>query len=790
MNADRWPEILEVLGWVLIHSIWQFVSIGVVLGIVLTVLGRRSPRIAYGACLAAMCFMPIGTAYTFMQTSRVRASGLEGLSQGTVTEHADAEAKPAFLRIAAPRGPIARSGEASPRESHGVANSIPDGGYSGSPALRLAQFTVSIWARLTSWLQPWTYALSVVWMTGVMALSLRPMIAWYYIRRLRKTGIEEVTGHVNALVKRLARQLGISRSIVVVRSTLVSRPATIGMIKPMILLPASVLTRMSQEQLEALIAHELAHIRRLDYVVNAFQIGVETLFFYHPCTWWISSRARHYREQCCDFVAVSVTGDRIEYANMLVWLDENLPNVFSFSLSLSASDGVLVQRIRRILDPTPSHMRRGPIALLTAGLALSVLAMSCITLAICASPSRLLGSDSQKALRPQSYNDTIVNAFTNSLSKRLTLQPHEGIIRSLADELKEYLESRGDSEPSIEVTKQAVSFVRRTIAEWPVDTPRKLRRNFEFLCRRTWFMAESGSLPPDDLKRRHQQREWMRSYIRELPVSSREEKVSGWCHAGRLTALENEVFQNPLFHSPMSDPEFQHFQTRLVGYQQGARLGRLMFAPSHIMLAAIKANSTNRCALWPPLPPGSDLPSNSTFASMIFSSAFHCQLVDHEGVLQTYDADSSSVDTILVNNRASTANSTSIKRVTTRIRGDLRWDAARKNLVAIANARLAVLSETSWTNIISIPVEELRDHVALHARRTIHALGKMRQSNLCREPTPILVLQSNGGQLIFLRVQQVHDDSVYLQVRPIQSRVDYPAFDCCDDCGIWNSTEM
>src|SRR5205085_6589248 len=105
------------------------------------------------------------------------------------------------------------------------------------------------------------------------------------------------------------------------RSALVEVPTAIGFMKPVILLPASTLTGLAPAQIEAILAHELAHIRRHDYFVNLLQSVIETLLFYHPAVWWVSRRVREERELCCDDLAVRASGDAIAYARALSELE-------------------------------------------------------------------------------------------------------------------------------------------------------------------------------------------------------------------------------------------------------------------------------------------------------------------------------------------------------------------------------------------------------------------------------------------------------------------------------------
>ena len=145
-------------------------------------------------------------------------------------------------------------------------------------------------------------------------------------------------------------------------------PTVIGWLKPVVLLPASALAGLAPHQMEAILAHELAHIRRHDYLVNLFQTVVETLLFYHPAVWWLSRRIRAERENCCDDLAVSLCGDPVAYAAALAEL-EGLRSTTGDSV-LAATGGSLLQRVRRLLG-APSHAGRAP-GWLAAGLALLV----------------------------------------------------------------------------------------------------------------------------------------------------------------------------------------------------------------------------------------------------------------------------------------------------------------------------------------------------------------------------------------------------------------------------------
>src|SRR5947209_18639181 len=123
-------------------------------------------------------------------------------------------------------------------------------------------------------------------------------------------------------------------------------PAVVGWFRPLVLLPVSAISGLSPEQLDAVIAHELAHIKRLDCFVNLFQIAIETALFYHPAVWLVSRTLRTERENCCDDVAVRVSGNRAAYVRALTIMEAWRP---APALAAAATGGSLKSRISRIL---------------------------------------------------------------------------------------------------------------------------------------------------------------------------------------------------------------------------------------------------------------------------------------------------------------------------------------------------------------------------------------------------------------------------------------------------------
>jgi len=161
-----------------------------------------------------------------------------------------------------------------------------------------------------------------LWFVGVALFSLRATGGFLLIERLKRRGIRPVSSELLEMCQRLQRRLGIGRAVRLCATRLVPAPAVIGLFRPIVLLPVTALSGLSEAQLEAVIAHELAHIRRFDSFVNLFQVAAETLLFYHPAVWWVSRRIRVERENCCDDEAIRACGDAVGYARALTLLEE------------------------------------------------------------------------------------------------------------------------------------------------------------------------------------------------------------------------------------------------------------------------------------------------------------------------------------------------------------------------------------------------------------------------------------------------------------------------------------
>jgi bla regulator protein blaR1 len=299
---DVMPVVLasvRVVGWVLLHFVWQGVLLGLLYAVARAVLPRGEARYRFGmAVLVALALCPLLTLWRLLE---------------------------------------------------GVPNVIPTAAELVAPVATgygtAAVATTWAWDADLDALLPW---LVLAWSLGVLLLSLRAWRQWRGLKTLvRLAGqIPEWQDQVAAMAERF----GLRRRVTVLCSKVIAAPAVVGWMRPVILLPMAVVCNFPATQIELILAHELAHLRRWDPLANLFQVVFETLCFYHPVVHWISRDVRNEREICCDELALSVSGgSRHAFVTALAELGELRER--HGSLLLAASGGVLLDRVQQMIMP-------------------------------------------------------------------------------------------------------------------------------------------------------------------------------------------------------------------------------------------------------------------------------------------------------------------------------------------------------------------------------------------------------------------------------------------------------
>jgi TonB family protein len=322
------PVILA-LGWSLVHFVWQGTVIGVVCWALLKALQADRPAIRYWVGMTSLAAMAAAPVVTFAVVLR---------------------------DLTAAAGGVAHAGAAELMMDQ-------------TATVAAAAESASLASRLEAAL-PFAVAL---WLSGVILMVFRLAGDIRQINRLISRDVSPVTGHWEAVMARLAGDLGVRRPVRILESARVSVPLVIGWLKPTILIPPSALLGLTPRQLELIIAHELAHVRRADWLFNLFQVVVETVLFYHPAVRMLSRRIRAEREQCCDDMVVAATGDYLTYARALTEV-ESLRAALTARMAIGASDGQLAGRVTRLVAPPRTQrgfVQWAPVALLVSSAAIT-----------------------------------------------------------------------------------------------------------------------------------------------------------------------------------------------------------------------------------------------------------------------------------------------------------------------------------------------------------------------------------------------------------------------------------
>jgi beta-lactamase regulating signal transducer with metallopeptidase domain len=329
LSAQPW---VERLGSTLLHFLWQ----GVLIAGIYAALRKRSAR-AGGpnaryllgcAALAAMAAAPLAT-WTLLRTPATESAAVSFTAPLAASASTALPGVPAWV-------------------AGGVPRAVP------APLLR------------------WVVAL---WLAGTAAFCVRLAGGWVVAERLRFRLVRPAPSEWQQALDRLKTRIRVSRPVRLLVSALVHAPVVVGWLRPVVLVPVGALGGLPPEQIEALLLHELAHIRRHDYFVNALQGVMEALLFYHPAVWWISSHIRAEREVCCDDVAVSIHGDAVTYARALAELAS--PRPVDFRAVVAAQGGSLADRIARLLgQPRPEARTSAGPGVVAAAILLAITAFA------------------------------------------------------------------------------------------------------------------------------------------------------------------------------------------------------------------------------------------------------------------------------------------------------------------------------------------------------------------------------------------------------------------------------
>ncbi|MFC5413018.1 M56 family metallopeptidase [Larkinella bovis] len=300
--------VVKAVGFTLLHSLWQGFFVAIVAGLVLLLTRRAKPDLRYNLFMGLLALFTISVGVTF-------SLQLEFGSARPVTE---------------------------------ILN-LPDG--SSLAGQRVSSQPETIVSYVDTGLAFFNQHLSsivLVWLLILLIKSVQFGINLYQLNYLRRYQTFPIGLEWEDRVRSLAEKVGIHQTIRVVQSGLVNAPMVLGQLKPIILLPLGALVTIPAAQIELMLLHELAHIKRLDFVVNLWQYLLELLFFFNPALLWLSALIRAEREACCDERVVSQADNKRDYIQALLSFREYQLEAPTYSLAFAGKKG-LIQRVERLV---------------------------------------------------------------------------------------------------------------------------------------------------------------------------------------------------------------------------------------------------------------------------------------------------------------------------------------------------------------------------------------------------------------------------------------------------------
>ena len=319
MNSMSWLSRGEIvaLGWTLLHFCWQGTAVAVAYSVIDRMTSRSTSGVRYAVALLALALMPLVVVVTFVEEMRVAAPS-----------HTNTQ----------PAGKISR-----PRVE----------GRQG-PTLQEIPLTLTLAVeRPNSWLVaraervlPWVDG---VWILGMLLLALRALGGWWQLEQVRRRARTLVPEDLERSFKRICNQVKVGRQVALRISSEVISPLAMGVWRATVILPVSAVLGLPMEELEAVLAHELGHIRRWDYVWNLLQTAVESVLFFHPSVWSLSRTVRERREICCDEIAVQSCAGATVYARALLRLEEQRTVQLRLAVALNGCNGSLLRRVKQVL---------------------------------------------------------------------------------------------------------------------------------------------------------------------------------------------------------------------------------------------------------------------------------------------------------------------------------------------------------------------------------------------------------------------------------------------------------
>lgn len=412
------PEpYLFALGWMIIHAFWQIAGIGLLLWLGLRIFNQKSAAFKYRLSLAAIASIALLSVVTFGW--HLETKPINGQSTLSEAEWAYLSAQPELIQ---------------------QLNSHHEGRAD--------------WYIVGKRIEKYIPALVNIWMIGAFLFFFKTASSLADLRSLHRKNHEVIPEDLSRFVEKISKKLALSRPIKVLSSKYIDMPMTFGIFKPVILIPSALLFHMSPNQLEAIIAHELAHIKRNDYLVNLIQSILEMLFFFHPVFWWINHEVKKQREMACDEMAVALGTNPKDLAHGLANVINHAKNhVPEMAMAAAKKTNPTLDRIKKIMGVKTSPTQ--PTTLTTITMIITLILGATLIVgaydqkSLKDSEDQLTTTSTTKTLdldlgliRPDYFNDTIPPK--NSLANPKESIPERPLSPEEWEEIQKHLEPLKD----------------------------------------------------------------------------------------------------------------------------------------------------------------------------------------------------------------------------------------------------------------------------------------------------------------------------------------------------------
>ena len=311
--SDRF---IYAIGWTIVHSLWQIMLISIILWGILYLLRNSSSKLRYMFTASSFVFIIIAVITTFITLYNNFQFEIP------ISEEQDG----GFFRTM-----------------------ISETGINeGFTLMSVVYFIFETYEQISIRIGNNLSFIVLLWFIGLVVFSIKFTGNVIYVQHLKRFGLQPISSNWQDTLKILSNKIGVKKSILIAESLVAKVPMVVGYLKPVILLPVGLVCSIPPDQIEAILAHELAHIRRKDILINTIKSVIEVIFFYHPAIWWMSSVFDQEREHCCDDITLHASINPIALSKALLGAEEYRIKSPKLAAAFNGNNYKLFNRIKRM----------------------------------------------------------------------------------------------------------------------------------------------------------------------------------------------------------------------------------------------------------------------------------------------------------------------------------------------------------------------------------------------------------------------------------------------------------